>query len=50
MKVFNNPTFLGAFVFMIALFLVITHATGAARVVGATGSNLVNLARTFQGR
>jgi hypothetical protein len=30
--------------------LVITHTTGAARLVGALGSNLGSLAKTFQGR
>lgn len=42
--------FIGAFVLMIVVFLVLTHATGTARIIGATGSNLVRLARTFQGR
>lgn len=40
----------GAFVLMIVFFLVLTHATGAARVIGAMGSNLGSLAKTFQGR
>jgi len=39
-----------AFVLMIVVYLVLTKYTGAARIIGATGSNLVNLAKTFQGR
>jgi hypothetical protein len=42
--------FISAFVLMIVVYLVITHATGAGRLVGALGSNLSTLAKTFQGR
>jgi hypothetical protein len=42
--------FISAFVLMIVVFLVLTHATGTARVIGALGSNLGHLAKTFQGR
>lgn len=41
---------ISAFVLMIVIFLVLTQATGAARVIGAMGSNLSILAKTFQGR
>lgn len=41
---------ISAFVLMIVFYLVITHTTGAARIIGASGSNLVNLAKVFQGR
>lgn len=46
---FSNQ-YVAAFVFMIAVFLVITNSTGAGRVIGAMGNNLALLARTFQGR
>lgn len=39
-----------AFVIMIVAFLVLTHATGTGRVIGAIGGNLAQLAKTFQGR
>jgi hypothetical protein len=39
-----------AFVLMILAFLVLTHSTGAGRVIGALGSNTVQLAKVFQGR
>lgn len=39
-----------AFVLMILAFLVLTHATGTGRIIGALGSNLSTLAKTFQGR
>jgi hypothetical protein len=39
-----------AFVLMIVFYLVLTHYTGAGRIVGALGSNLNRLAKTFQGR
>jgi hypothetical protein len=42
--------FVSAFVLMIVFYLVITHTTGAARLVGALGQNLSTLAKTFQGR
>lgn len=42
--------FIAAFVLMIVVFLVLTHSTGTARVIGAMGSNLSRLAKTFQGR
>jgi hypothetical protein len=42
--------FVSAFVLLIVVYLVITHTTGAARLVGALGSNLGSLAKTFQGR
>jgi len=41
---------ISAFVLMIVFYLVLTHATGAGRVISATGSNLVSLAKVFQGR
>lgn len=41
---------ISAFVLMILAFLVLTHSTGANRIIGAMGGNLVRLARTFQGR
>lgn len=48
MKVTREIT--GAFVLMIVFYLVLAHYTGAARIVGALGSNLNTLAKTFQGR
>lgn len=42
--------FISAFVLMIVFYLVLTHSTGAGRVIGAMGSNLSQLAKTFQGR
>ncbi len=42
--------FIGAFVLMIVFYLVLTHATGASRIIGAMGQNLSQLAKTFQGR
>lgn len=42
--------FISAFVLLILAFLILTKATGAARVIGALGSNTVKLAKTFQGR
>ncbi len=41
---------ISAFVLMIMAFLILTHSTGANRVIGAVGGNLVRLAKTFQGR
>lgn len=41
---------ISAFVLMIVFYLVLTHFTGAARLVGAIGGNLNTLAKTFQGR
>lgn len=41
---------ISAFVLMIVFYLVLTHYTGAGRIVGALGSNLGSLAKTFQGR
>lgn len=42
--------FISAFVLMIVVYLVITHTTGAARLVSSVGSNVGDLAKTFQGR
>jgi ABC-type xylose transport system permease subunit len=39
-----------AFVLMIVFYLVLTQATGTGRIIGALGSNLSLLAKTFQGR
>lgn len=41
---------ISAFVLMIVFYLVLTHATGAGRVIGQAGTSLVGLAKVFQGR
>lgn len=48
MRLVKELTF--AFVVMIALYLVLIHATGFAKDVGAIGSSAGSLAKTFQGR
>lgn len=42
--------FISAFVLMIVAYLVLTHYTGTARIIGALGANISELAQTFQGR
>lgn len=42
--------FISAFVLMIVFYLVLTHATGASRIIASIGGNLGSLAKTFQGR
>jgi hypothetical protein len=41
---------LGVMLFLIALYLVLEKSTGASRVIGAVGSNGVNIFKTLQGR
>lgn len=45
-----NNQFVIAFVLMILFYLVLTHATGASRIIASIGGNLGSLAKTFQGR
>jgi hypothetical protein len=37
-------------ILLVVFFLVLTHATGAGRVIGSLGNNYSQVVRTFQGR
>jgi hypothetical protein len=41
---------LGVMLFLIAMYLVLTRATGASRVIGAVGGTTNEIFRTLQGR
>jgi hypothetical protein len=49
-KVRNVFGVVGVMLFLIALYLVLVHSTGAVKLIGATTSGANGLARTLQGR